>query len=202
MRCRWRSQPAGYKRCARADAPPGSRAAPLSSLGSETRQCDAGFVVEEEREKLGALEAMAQAERLLEGRSAKRRAGRRGKHDAARPHAPRADEPADAGGNGDASAADGSRPAANGNGSSSWSRSPPLRDPYCWEQLRAYDAVASSLVREAGGHHLRVDRPVLLRTDAYGIKTPHQGAADCMHTCLGATPRLYALAIARFVLAI
>ena len=40
----------------------------------------------------------------------------------------------------------------------------------------------------------------MLRTDAYRIQTPRQNGTDCVHQCLGATPRLYALAIARLVL--
>ena len=85
---------------------------------------------------------------------------------------------------------------------STLSREPQLRDPFCWERLPLLDRLAAAHTVAAGGHHLRLDRPVMLRTDAYHIRTPHQNEPDCMHTCLGAIPRLYALAIARFVLPI
>jgi len=216
----WRSQPAGYRRCggwdgAGSDAsgahlqmpspPAGPHRGPLLGL-SETARCDS-FASDDEA-KLQLIDQMALAEATARTGAA---VDPQASYWASRPlpaeaspqaarwrRAPEsAEAPPQAHHQAARNSSLGLRPELRGA-----VRDPiSVRDPFCWDRLPSLDASAAAIVLAAGGHHLRAELPAMLRTDAYGVLTHKQNATDCIHTCLGATPRLYALAIVRFVLA-
>lgn len=223
----WRSQPAGYRRCSHVSARAASYSAPIASFSEQTRVCggslfDPGRGGEialdsneraELRHKLVGIQALVHAEKAVMKRALRRQnisggvRGAAGSAEAtvdARPSSTTSD------GNTTSAAFSAATLLSAGVGVSATQGAPlpvppphpaPLRDPFCWDHLPRLDAMAAWHVLAAGGHHLRADRPGLLRLDAYRVRTPNQNATDCVHTCLGATPRLYALAVARFVLA-
>jgi hypothetical protein len=81
-----------------------------------------------------------------------------------------------------------------------WGPRTRARSAYCWQRIPALNRIASQLFIAAGHRVLFADVPTLLRPDAHVGPGVGLGSADCLHYCLSGPPRMYALAIARFVL--